>query len=42
MRDFMRIALERDPRSLAFLDEVRAGHAAGNGAGHTAPNAAPI
>ncbi len=27
MRDFMRIALERDPRSLAFLDEVRAGHA---------------
>ena len=23
MRDFMRIALERDPRSLAFLDEVR-------------------
>ncbi len=24
MRDFMRIALERDPRSLAFLDEVRA------------------
>ena len=31
MRDFMRIALERDPRSLAFLDEVRAGHAAGPG-----------
>ncbi len=28
MRDFMRIALERDPRSLAFLDEVRSGHAA--------------
>ena len=27
MRDFMRIALERDPRSLAFLDEVRAGPA---------------
>jgi DNA repair protein RecO (recombination protein O) len=26
MRDFLRIALERDPRSLAFLDEVRAGH----------------
>ena len=25
MRDFMRIALERDPRSLAFLDEVRSG-----------------
>ena len=24
MREFMRIALERDPRSLAFLDEVRA------------------
>jgi DNA repair protein RecO (recombination protein O) len=23
MRDFMRVALERDPRSLAFLDEVR-------------------
>ena len=28
MRDFMRVALERDPRSLAFLDEVRAGHPA--------------
>ena len=27
MRDFMRLALERDPRSLAFLDEVRS-HAA--------------
>jgi DNA repair protein RecO (recombination protein O) len=25
MRDFMRVALERDPRSLAFLDEVRLG-----------------
>lgn len=25
MRDFMRIALEREPRSLAFLDEVRSG-----------------
>ena len=25
MREFIRIALERDPRSLAFLDEVRAG-----------------
>ena len=24
LRDFMRVALERDPRSLAFLDEVRA------------------
>jgi DNA repair protein RecO (recombination protein O) len=24
MREFMRVALERDPRSLAFLDEVRA------------------
>ena len=23
MREFMRIALEREPRSLAFLDEVR-------------------
>jgi hypothetical protein len=23
MREFMRIVLERDPRSLAFLDEVR-------------------
>jgi DNA repair protein RecO (recombination protein O) len=32
MRDFMRIALERDPRSLAFLDEVRT---------HQAPRAAP-
>lgn len=28
MRDFIRHALERDARSLAFLDEVRAGHAA--------------
>jgi DNA repair protein RecO (recombination protein O) len=27
MRDFLRHALERDPRSLAFLDEIRAGHA---------------
>jgi DNA repair protein RecO (recombination protein O) len=27
MRDFMRVAMERDPRSLAFLDEVRAGPA---------------
>jgi DNA repair protein RecO (recombination protein O) len=26
MRRFMRHTLERDPRSLAFLDEVRAGH----------------
>jgi DNA repair protein RecO (recombination protein O) len=26
MRDFVRIALERDARSLPFLDEVRAGH----------------
>jgi hypothetical protein len=25
MRDFLRVSLERDPRSLAFLDEVRAG-----------------
>jgi hypothetical protein len=25
MRDFMRVALERDARSLAFLDEVRTG-----------------
>ncbi len=33
MRDFMRIALERDPRSLAFLDEVRT---------HPAPRAAPV
>ncbi len=32
MRDFMRIALERDPRSLAFLDEVRT---------HPAPRVAP-
>jgi hypothetical protein len=23
MREFMRVVLERDPRSLAFLDEVR-------------------
>jgi hypothetical protein len=29
MRDFMRIALEREPRSLAFLDEVRATSDAG-------------
>ena len=28
MRDFMRVALERDPRSLAFLDEVRSRHRA--------------
>ena len=27
MREFMRVALEREPRSLAFLDEVRS-HAA--------------
>jgi DNA repair protein RecO (recombination protein O) len=26
MRDFLRYSLERDPRSLAFLDEIRAGH----------------
>ena len=26
MREFVRHSLERDPRSLAFLDEVRAGH----------------
>lgn len=26
MRDFLRISLERDARSLAFLDEVRSGH----------------
>jgi DNA repair protein RecO (recombination protein O) len=32
MRDFMRVALERDPRSLAFLDEVRS---------HPAHRAAP-
>ena len=25
MRDFLRVALERDARSLAFLDEVRDG-----------------
>jgi len=36
MREFMRIALERDPRSLAFLDEVRAGHQ------QTASAASPI
>jgi hypothetical protein len=28
MRDFLRIVLERDPRSLAFLDEIRVGGAA--------------
>jgi len=28
MRDFMRVALERDARSLAFLDEVRSTPAA--------------
>ena len=27
LREFMRYVLERDPRSLAFLDEVRVGHA---------------
>src|SRR5207253_1650932 len=26
MREFLRQVLERDPKSLAFLDEVRAGH----------------
>ena len=29
MRDFVRVALERDARSLAFLDEVRSRPAAG-------------
>ena len=33
MREFMRVALERDPRSLAFLDEVRSHHAVARGAG---------
>jgi hypothetical protein len=28
LREFVRIVLERDARSLAFLDEVRAGHQA--------------
>jgi DNA repair protein RecO (recombination protein O) len=37
MRDFMRVALERDPRSLAFLDEVRAGHAEQAAAAALAP-----
>ncbi len=32
MRDFMRFALERDARSLAFLDEVRATSGASSGA----------
>ena len=32
MLEFKRVALERDPRSLAFLDEVRSQHAA-----HVAP-----
>jgi DNA repair protein RecO (recombination protein O) len=32
MREFMRVALEREPRSLAFLDEVRSRPAA-----HPAP-----
>jgi hypothetical protein len=27
LRDFVRHMLDRDPRSLAFLDEVRVGHA---------------
>ena len=35
MREFMRVALERDPRSLAFLDEVR------SPAGLHAPRGAP-
>jgi DNA repair protein RecO (recombination protein O) len=26
MREFVRLVLDRDPRSLAFLDEVRVGH----------------
>ena len=32
LRDFLRIVLERDARSLAFLDEVRARHAAARAA----------
>jgi hypothetical protein len=28
MREFLAYSLDRSPRSLAFLDEVRAGHAA--------------
>ena len=27
MREFLAYSLDRSPRSLAFLDEVRAGHA---------------
>ncbi len=41
MRDFMRIALERDPRSLAFLDEVRS-HPAHAPAPASAPGPAPV
>jgi hypothetical protein len=37
----MRIALERYPRSLAFLDEVRAGHARPARVTAVAPATAP-
>ena len=40
MREFMRIALERDPRSLAFLDEVRS-HAVRAAPSPSAPPACP-
>jgi hypothetical protein len=35
MREFMRVALERDARSLAFLDEVRSAHHGGLRPAHT-------
>ena len=34
MRDFLRVALERDARSLAFLDEVRERRRVAVGPGH--------
>ena len=37
MRDFMRVSLERDARSLAFLDEVRSRPAAGTAARPASP-----
>ena len=38
MRDFVRIALERDARSLPFLDEVRAGVYATDGSAVALPS----
>ena len=43
MREFLAYSLDREPRSLAFLDEVRAGRRqAPAGRGHASPPAGPI